>query len=76
MNIGFDELRSFAESCWPDPIETSLLGEVFRRWDANSGQWTGVIPEWIENAATKHGLEVLVADHERGTYSFRLITPP
>ena len=76
MSIGFNALRRFAESRWPDPIETSLLGDVFRKWDAESGQWTGVIPEWIDKAAAKHGLEVLVADYKRGTYSFRLIAPP
>jgi len=76
MGIRFDELRRFAESRWPEPIETSLLGDVFRKWDAESGQWTGVIPEWIDKAAAKHGLEVLVADYKRGTYSFRLIAQP
>lgn len=75
MDIGFDDLRRFAEACWPNPIETSLLGYVGHQLDPKSGQLTGVIPEWIEKEARKHGLEVLTADYRRGTYSFRLLPP-
>ena len=73
--ISFDELRRSAESRWPEPIETSLLGDVPWKHDRASGKMTGVIPEWITIGAAKHGLEVLVADFRRGTYSFRLCEP-
>jgi len=73
--INFDELRRSAESRWPEPIETSLLGDVPWKHDRASGKMTGVIPEWITIGAAKHGLEVLVADFRRGTYSFRLCEP-
>ena len=72
--ITFDELRKFAESRWPNHIETSLLGGV--RTKKVDNELTGAIPDWISRGAQQHGLEVLIADFRRGTYSFRLITPP
>jgi hypothetical protein len=72
--IEFSELKKFAIGRWPDDIETTLLGRV--PWKIVDKVPVGVIPEWVEAGARKHGLVPLTADHTRNAYSFRLIAPP
>lgn len=72
--ISFDDLRRFAESRWPNSIETTLLSDV--RSIVVDGKRTGVIPDWISAGARKQGMDVLIADYRRNSYTMRLIAPP
>lgn len=72
MKIKMAELRKFAESRWPEVIETTLLGRV--DWRVNSsGEYESVIPEWIVLLAREHDMEVLTADWKRNAYFLRFV---